>query len=1015
MPVPRLIEVALPIREISAESVRDKSLRHGHISTLHLWFARRPLAASRAVVFASLVPDPDHPDCPAAFREAVERHLKTHVPDVLRSYKRGKTVHLDPDPYRPYDSQPDTLRNRLLMFVAKWSPEWLAFEAGKRKEEPDPDNMLDDRSLVKWETSAPTLHVGMKKGQPVHAANKVGLQILWIARELTRIANGGTRPVVLDPFSGGGAIPLEAGRLGGQSVANDYSPVAYLVLRATCEYPQKYGKPGVRPAIYVSKPNSGLFEPDAQVEVDNVLAVDVEYWAKEILQKAKVKLGHLYPVGADKKPVVGYLWCRNAPCSNPSCKIDIPLRTNLWLCKKPDKKVALTIKVIGKEVTFGIVTGKQITSTDGTIHNRGSARCPVCGQITPVDDIRQAGKAGKFRERLLAVITDTANGKAYRLPEESDYRGFREAEKLAAAYQKPSEPILPEITQGDEDIPNSTGIRVHLYGFTTWGSILNHRQFLSIQTMVECFHEVYPVIRKHHSDQGYSEALACYLGIWIDRIAQRSSTMGVWHTGGEKLEHPFGMPVISFSQDYPEANVFSESTGGALGQIDWIQRVIEHEAVASTDPIRRVIEREAVPAGVEPPQCRVFLGDGAKLPLADRTVDNVVTDPPYFDAISYADLSDYFYVWLKRAVGDVFPDAFATPLSPKAEEATALKHRHNGDGDATKRHFTRKLAECFAEARRVAKPGGVISIMFAHQTTEAWTALINAIFEAGLTVTATYPIDTELITALKSWRSSLATSITVTCRERVKGGGALFKDVKREVEAVVAASVKRFWGYGFRGADLIVACYGPAVGAFGKYDSVEKQGQAVTVPELLELVRQAAMKAIAGEFTGDRFSRLYYAWANLYGVGEESWDDARLVIQVGGDQEEALELAQDRGLFALEGQRCRLAVLADRADRPHLGDDKSDPLIDQLHRAMLYWKKEDRAGLVQYLHGHELGDNTGFWRLAQALFEVMPRDAEDWKLVNALLGERNTLRTEIKRRDAALVGGAVGLFDGTDE
>lgn len=1014
MPVPRLIEVALPIREISAESVRDKSLRHGHISTLHLWFARRPLAASRAVVFASLVPDPDHPDCPPAFREAVEQHLKSNVPDVLRSYKRGKTVHLDPDPYRPYDGQPDTLRNRLMMFIAKWSPEWIAFEAGKSQTEPNPDNMLDDRSLVKWETSAPSFHVGVKKGQPIHASNKVGLQILRIARELTCIANGGTRPVVLDPFSGGGAIPLEAGRLGGNAVANDYNPVAYLVLRATCEYPQKYGKPGMRPATYVSKPTSGLFGPDTEVEVDNVLAVDVEYWAKQILQQAKAKLGHLYPPGADKKPVVGYLWCRTAPCSNPSCKIAIPLRTNFWVCKKPTKKVALTMKVVGREVTFDIAIGKQITTTEGTIQNRGAARCPVCEQVTPVDDIRQAGKDGKLGERILAVITDTAGGKTYRLPEDADLRGFREAEMLATAYQKPNEPILPEITQGDEDIPNSTGIRVHLYGFTTWGSILNPRQFLAIQTLVECFHELYPLMQKEHGDKDYADALACYVGIWIDRVAQRSSTMGVWDTTRETLQHPFGMPIINFSQDYPEANVFSESTGGALGQIDWIQRVIEHEAVASTDPIRRVIEREAVPAGVQPQQSRVFLGDGAKLPLADRTVDNVVTDPPYFDAISYADLSDYFYVWLKRAVGDVFPAAFSTPLAPKKEEATALKHRHKGDAEATKRHFTRKLAECFAEARRVAKPGGVISIMFAHQTTEAWTALINAIFEAGLTVTATYPIDTELVTALKSWRSSLATSITVTCRERVKGGGALFKDVKREIEEVVAASVKRYWGYGFRGADLIVACYGPAVGAFGKYESVEKQGQAVTVPELLELVRQAAMKAIAGEFNGDRFSRLYYAWANLYGIGEESWDDARLVIQVGSDQEEALTLAQDRGLFVLEGQKCRLAVLADRADRSHLGDEKSDPLIDQLHRAMLIWKQEDRAGLVDYLRSHELADHTGFWRLAQALFEVMPRDAEDWKLVNALLGERNTLRTEIKRREAALVGGG-GLFDGTEE
>ncbi len=487
--------------------------------------------------------------------------------------------------------------------------------------------------------------------------------------------------------------------------------------------------------------------------------------------------------------------------------------------------------------------------------------------------------------------------------------------------------------------------------------------------------------------------------------------MGVWDTTRETLQHPFGMPIINFSQDYPEANIFSGSTGGAKGQIDWIQMVIEHEAYASTESIQAVIERESLPCGVAGYQPRVFHGDAANLPLPAGSVDDVVTDPPYFDAISYADLSDYFYVWLKRAVGDIFPDVFSTPLTPKAEEATALRHRHNGDEEATRNHFTRKLTESFAEARRVAKPGGVVSIMFAHQTTEAWTALINAIFDAGLTVTATYPIDTELVTALKSLRSSLATSITVTCRPRQKGAGALFKDVKREIEQVVAEAVKRFWGYGFRGADLIVACYGPAVGAFGKYESVEKQGQPITVPELLELVRQAAMKAIAGEFTGDHFSRLYYAWANLYGVGEESWDDARLVIQVAGNQEEALEMAEKQGLFVVDGQTCRLAVLTDRAERPHLGSEKSDPLIDQLHRAMLFWQQERRPELVAYLHQHELVDHNGFWRLAQALFEVLPRDGADWKLVSDLLGEREGLRKEVRRQEAA----SAGIFAGVEE
>lgn len=239
MTCPRLIEVALPIREISAESVRDKSLRHGHISTLHLWWARRPLAACRAVVFASLVPDPDDPHCPPEFRDAVLRLLKRNVPRVLKHYGEGRKAKTDPDPYRPYEDIPDTPRNRLLTFIAKWSPEWVAFELGTNSKQPPPAEMLDDRCLVKWETSDPD--------------NEQGREVLRIARELVRssaihCASDGDqspdyKPVVLDPFAGGGAIPLEATRLGCQAIANDYNPVAYLILRATCEFPQRYGKP----------------------------------------------------------------------------------------------------------------------------------------------------------------------------------------------------------------------------------------------------------------------------------------------------------------------------------------------------------------------------------------------------------------------------------------------------------------------------------------------------------------------------------------------------------------------------------------------------------------------------------------------------------------------------------------------------------------------------------------------------------------------------------------------------
>ncbi len=277
--------------------------------------------------------------------------------------------------------------------------------------------------------------------------------------------------------------------------------------------------------------------------------------------------------------------------------------------------------------------------------------------------------------------------------------------------------------------------------------------------------------------------------------------------------------------------------------------------------------------------------------------------------------------------------------------------------------------------------------------------MIQAFFDAGLSIDATWPIDTEReVRSVALGASALASSITVICRARTVRRAAAFKDVRKEILDVVAETVRRFWSYGFRGADLIVACYGPAVGVFGKYERVEKaDGTPVGIPELLEFAKQAARDAIAGEFRGDNLSTLYYVWANLYGTAEQAWDDARLVVQIGGDADTAMEVARGRGIFVVNGATCRLALLVDREKRKGLGADQNPPLIDALHRAMLLWRGEKRRDLVTYLSERNLLEDGPFWKLAQALFEVLPRDLEDWKLVNALLGERQTLRTEGKR------------------
>lgn len=458
---------------------------------------------------------------------------------------------------------------------------------------------------------------------------------------------------------------------------------------------------------------------EQEIEVPNVLVHDFEKWTKWILERVRAKIGHLYPPGKDGRPVVGYLWARTAPCSNPTCRGEIPLLRSLLVCNKPDKKVALTMDVdkTPKTVWFGIVRGRDIRETKGTAMDR-AALCPFCHQPTPAEDIKRSSFEGTFGERIVAVIVENKRGKDYRAIEEGDDQAFQKAKALLDPALVPSE-AMPD----SPDLVTGRG-----WNFKTWSSLFNPRQLVAMQTFVACLHEALEAMKKDIGDDEYRKAVGVYLGLWISRNSMRMTSMARWDTGGEKFQTPFDAQAIPMKWDYPEANPFSMVTGGFFNQAEWVMHYLNHESTA------------CLPA-------TVYRGDGAHLQTCSVIADLVVTDPPYFDAIAYGDLSDFFYIWLKRALGDGVSEALVTPLVPKSDEATALKHRHGGDPEKADVHFKAKLAAVLKESHRVLKPGGIISVMFAHQSTKAWTALIHAIFEAGLTVDATWPIDTELPTA----------------------------------------------------------------------------------------------------------------------------------------------------------------------------------------------------------------------------------------------------------------------------
>ena len=741
---PRLIEVALPIREISAESVRDKNIHHAHISHLHTWWARRPLAAARAVVFASLVPDPDDPLCAPDFRRAVEKYLKTEVPAELRTYNRGRQEFHDPDPYHPYKDIPDTLRNRLLAFIAKWSPEALDFETGKTGQPPSPNRLLDDRSLAKWETSDPE--------------NARGREILRVAQSLVHAAYPAGEPTVLDPFAGGGSIPLEATRLGCQTIANDYNPVAYLILRATCEYPQKFGIPGKRKVTRHNLGNSA----ETEIAVPNVLIHDVSKWAHHILEGTRKQIGYLYPVGKDELQTLTYLWARTVPCSNPSCRGEIPLLRSLQL-RTGMPRTALKANVDKKQkvVRFSIVHGDAVRDTEGTKRQRGPAICPFCGQANEENELRRAATAGRMGQRMIGVIVGKPREKIYRPVEPSDIEAVDAAKALQITV--PTEYIVPEINSptASPKAGAHRSINLELYGFKRWGQLFSHRQLVLMFQLVEQFHAAAAEIRAELSSAPYRSAVLSYLALWIDRIAAFNNTMCRWAPGSEIVKTPFSGQSVPMMWDYPEVSPFSDGSGTPITQLGYMLDVLEHERATNKFP--------RTPT--------VLLASATSLPMDDSSCDCVVTDPPYGNSIAYADLSDFFYVWLKRTLSELEPESFKTPQTPKEEEATSHKHRHQGSQEHGNAHYRKILKQSFEEAKRVAKSPKLITVMFAHQSTDAWVALISALLDAGLSPQATWPIATEMPnTALALGTASLETSVTVACRPRDPRQRRLFQD-----------------------------------------------------------------------------------------------------------------------------------------------------------------------------------------------------------------------------------------------
>jgi putative DNA methylase len=683
----------MPIKEISAESVRDKSIRHGHISTLHLWWARRPLPVCRAVVFASLVPDPLDENCPQVFKDAIEILLgaDNNFGDQYHPYKDIPWTSV-------YDPMEDNLRNRLQMFIGKFTDD-MQQHLLHQKPKPGANNQLNDNSLIKWDNKnneaiinkarkliwvahncKPSANVNEAKQSAQqlladfdshYQAIKDAEQALYSLQDRhletdeckvktasleTAIENFLSKmPKVFDPFAGGGAIPLEAARLGCKSYGNDINPVAHIIQKGSLEFPQKYGKPiTYSKDEFIKLYGKDLWNKQPQerkkvkngeaiaIRIENRLSFDIEFYSKKLLAETEKEIGYLYPADAKGNKPIAYYWARVGTCSNPSCKAEVPLLKGFWLANTKSKQVYLNPIVRGKNVSFEIKKGKcELESW----MSRGNMQCPVCGNSTDVNTLKAQFLNKTTSERIVAVICDSKDGKEYRLPLKIEIDVIK---KVPTNVERPSEQMPTKYTQA---LPSCT------WGISKWSDLFTDRQITMMQGLVASLNKFKSTFV---GKDDYSKALLSYLGIFIDRIAVANTSFGFWHTGGEKLERIMGRQAISMVFDYPESNPFCSSSGSALNQLEWLTRYVESEC---NQPFATILQNAS---------------SGEKAQFAEKFITAVVTDPPYYDAIAYADLSDFFYVWLKRTLADIYPLNFATPQTPKSEECTALKHHHEG-------------------------------------------------------------------------------------------------------------------------------------------------------------------------------------------------------------------------------------------------------------------------------------------------------------------------------------------------
>ncbi|MBC8450528.1 MAG: DUF1156 domain-containing protein [Chloroflexi bacterium] len=911
----RLIEDYIPIEAISAEARREKSIRKGHISTLHLWWARRPLVAVRAAVYGALVPAP--------------------------SDKRA----------------------------AKEAADFVA-------------------ALCKYPGARDTIAQARRHVLQAHAERLTVEQGELVTVEDIE-AGRAPRPRVLDMFAGGGAIPLEALRLGCEAYALDLNPVAHLIELCTLVYPQQFGAPDPAATGCAEDPSTSSGQSGTWAG----LSAEVEHWGQWVLERVRDEIGDLYPPipdprhaaaaadqpaqlsmnlavpgarEADRTPAgmltpVAYLWTRTVRCKNPACGGTVPLARQTWLCKKKSRYVALRPNAEAnrdgipgeKRVRYQVAeatTPKALGFDPASGSRGGNVACPFCGTVSDSTYVKAEGQAGRIGVQPMAVVCTRPGkrGKVYlsvdQVPPEAwpnDKAIWQRIRALEA--ETANDPAGPLTVPDEPIITDAKGSAwVVQYGLERFGELFMPRQLLALLT----FAKQVRAAQAEMLHRGYSEeqakGIVTYLGLLVDRLADYNSSLCSWHNTREVIGHTYARQALPMVWDFVELNPMGNASGNALSALAWITNVIRSSSnLGAVAQVRR--------------------SSATRMPFENSAFDTIITDPPYYDNVAYADLSDFFHVWLKRSVGFLYPEHLSSLLTPKKREAVADATRHEGDRQLAARVYEEMMAQAFAEAGRVLKPGAPLVIVYAHKTTLGWATLVDALREAGFTVTEAWPLDTEMGARVRAMdTASLASSIFLVARRREGDAiGSYEREVRPDLQRIVRERVDRLWAQGVTGADLVIACVGAGLRAFTRYARVEyANGEPVPADTFLTEVEGVVLETLleklfgvsrAGVGSVDPVTRFYVLWRYAY---RHATLDAGEAIVFAYPQRVELDgpgglTSGSTPLMEKRKGKYRLRDFTERGEDEDLGlprGGEMPPLIDALHRVL--WLVEHRPAFI---------------------------------------------------------------------